>query len=172
MGQVKGGEAASCETLPAIDIFEGVSLDEETRVALASWAKGVDTADLAEAFAWLVEPAPWAGDPRTILAEPAKTDAEGLKSLLHRPELTPLHAVRLLRLSGLLQVSPHRRMEKEFDGAVPVEVFERLWAAYRDRHTPRMGLPACCRVSHIGLGRGPDCPRAVRLPVAPAILLG
>ena len=29
---------------------------------------------------------------------------------------------------------------EEFDGAVPVDVFERLWAAYRDRHTPRMGL--------------------------------
>ena len=98
------------------------------------------SADLAEAFAWLVKPAPWAGDPRTTLAEPAKADVEGLKRLLQRPELTPLHAVRLLRLSGLLQISPHPMLCGELDYAVPADVFERLFAAYRDTHSPRIGL--------------------------------
>jgi hypothetical protein len=140
VGQAHAGEAAASEPLPAIDTFEGVALGEETRMALALWAKGVAAADLAEAFAWLVEPAPWRGNPRTTLAAPAKADVEGLKSLLKRPELTPLHVVRLLRLSRLLQVGTHPAQLGELDQAVSVDVFERLFASYLDTHTPRMGL--------------------------------
>ena len=83
---------------------------------------------------------PWESDPRTFLTEPAKSDVEGLKVLLQRPELTPLHLVRLLRLARLLQVSPHEGLREHLDPMVPRELFARLFASFRDAHQPRLGL--------------------------------
>ena len=123
-----------------IDVFAGVALGEDTRTALGAWAKGVSEEDLDEAFNWLSSATPWNTDPRLILAKPAKTDLEGLKRLLARPELSPLHAVRLLRLAGQLQVSPHDSLMGHLDYSIPRETFERLMAAYRDSHQPRMDL--------------------------------
>ena len=71
------------------DIFAGVELGQETRAALAAWAKNVAVTDLDEAFAWLTQPTPWTGDPRSILARAANGNAEGMKILFQRPELTP-----------------------------------------------------------------------------------
>ena len=87
-----------------------------------------------------MNPKPWTSDPRLILDDPANTDLEGLKRLLRRPELTPLHPVRLLRLAGLLQVNPHAPLERG-NSTIPSLIrddFERVMAAYRDSHQPRM----------------------------------
>ena len=105
--------------LAEIDIFAGVALDHASRAALAAWAKGVSQQDLDQAFAWLIDPAPWMGDPPTVLKEPAQAGIEELKRLLARPELTPLHAVRLLRLAGLLQVSPNVTLKRLLDFSIP-----------------------------------------------------
>ena len=126
--------------LSDVDIFAGVELGQETRAALAAWAKNVAATDLDEAFAWLTQPTPWTGDPRSILARAANGDAEGMKILFQRPELTPLHAVRLLRLSGLLQTMPNALIENKLDPRIPTESLERLFGAYRNTHQPRMGL--------------------------------
>ena len=116
------------------------SLATETRAALAAWAKRVAASDLDEAFAWLTQPTPWTGDPRPILARAANGDIEGMKLLFQRPELTPLHVVRLLRLSGLLQAMPHEHIENKLDPRIPSQTLDRLFGAYRSTHQPRMGL--------------------------------
>jgi len=123
-----------------IDVFSGVALGDTVRAALDAWAKGVSQQDLDEAFTRLVDPTPWTTNPRLILAQPAEKNLEGLKRLLAGPELTPVHAVRLLRLAGLLQLSPHETLKGQLDYSIPRDVFERLLAAYRDTHQPRMNL--------------------------------
>jgi len=122
------------------DIFAGAALGAETRAALAAWAKSVAVIDLDEAFAWLTQQTPWTGDPRSILARAANGDFEGMKLLFQRPELTPLHLVRLLRLAGLLQTMSNDPKEKLLDPRIPAQTLDRLFAAYRDTHQPRMGL--------------------------------
>ena len=122
------------------DVLAGVALGAETRAGLSAWAKNVAATDLEEAFAWLTQPSPWTGDPRSILARAAHDDAEGMKLLLQRPDLTPLHVVRLLRLSGLLQSTRNELIENKLDLRVPSESLERLFGAYRNSHQPRMGL--------------------------------
>ncbi len=124
----------------AVDIFAGIALGTETRAALAAWAKNVAATDLDEAFAWLTQPTPWTGDPRPILGRAANGDIEGMKLLLQRPDLTPLHVVRLLRLSGLLQAMPHAQIENKLDPRILTATLDRLFGAYRSTHEPRMGL--------------------------------
>jgi Domain of unknown function (DUF4132) len=128
------------EPLSDADILAGVALGAETRAALAAWAKNVAAADLDEAFTWLTQPTPWTGDPRPILGRAANGDEEGLKVLLQRPELTPLHVVRLLRLAGLLQAMPAAITLNKLDPRIPRELLEGLFGAYRNSHQPRMGL--------------------------------
>ncbi len=121
------------------DVFSGVALAEAARGAIATWAKQVAPADLEYGFTWLTQPTPWTGDPRPILSRD-NSDIEGVKVLFQRPELTPLHVVRLLRLSGLLQVMPNAQIENKLDPRIPAETLDRLFGAYRGTHQPRMGL--------------------------------
>ena len=67
-------------------------------------------------------------------------DIEGMKLLFQRPELTLLHVVRLLRLSGLLMTRPVAPTENRLDPRIPAQLLERLFGAYRDTHQPRAGL--------------------------------
>ena len=122
------------------DVFARVALGQETREAICAWARRLSAADLDEAIRWLVDPAPWPGDPRMILATVGLRDHEGLARLLQRPDLTPLHLVQLLRLSGLLHKSAHEMLMGNLDLSIPRELSERLFAAYRDSHQPRLGL--------------------------------
>ncbi len=78
------------------DMFARVALGQEIREAICAWARRLSAADLDEAIRWLVDPAPWPGEPRIILAAVALWDHEGLARLLQQPDLTPLHLVRLL----------------------------------------------------------------------------
>ena len=104
------------------DMFARVALGQETREAICAWARRLSAADLDEAIRWLVDPAPWPGEPRMILAAVALRDHEGLARLLQRPDLTPLHLVRLLRLSGLLHKSPHEMLKGNLDLSIPREL--------------------------------------------------
>ncbi len=68
LNELARGDAPTAMPLPqalaVADVFAGVALGEETRAALAAWAKNVAATDLDEAFAWLTQPTPWTGDPR------------------------------------------------------------------------------------------------------------
>ncbi len=122
------------------DVLAHVALDEGFRSALAAWGGHLTGDEIQQAFALLTDPQPWSVDPPRVLEKAAKQDLEGLRLLLARPELTPLHAVRLLRLAGLLQPSPHAALAGHLDYSVPRQTFERLMAAYRDSHQPRLSL--------------------------------
>ena len=54
-----------------IDVFAGVVVGEATLSALVAWAKGLSKQDLDQAFAWLIDSAPWPVDPPTVLSKPA-----------------------------------------------------------------------------------------------------
>jgi len=90
--------------------------------------------------AMATDPTPWPGNPQRILARLASRNHDGLARLLERPDLTPLHLVRLLRLSGLLQEAPSEMLKGNLDLTIPRDFSERFFASYRDTHQPRLGL--------------------------------
>ena len=155
------------------DVFAGVALGQETREAIRAWASERPAADLDEAIRWLVDPAPGrAIRGRSWPGRPAGTPA-GSARLLQRPDLTPLHLVRLLRLGGLLQEAPHEMLKGNLDLDGPTRAF-RAPLRRLSRLAPAAAGPARAggRLPRLGARARPHRPGAIPDRLASSVRMG